>query len=88
MVESAVGLCQPTVTGTNTIRRIQSWTGYNLLFRAAIGQGYNSDGDSVGTALEVDSVFTDALPTLKRPTGFELVATQDKLTEAWVFRRH
>jgi hypothetical protein len=49
-----------------------------------IGQGYNSDtGESVGTALEVDSVFEDtSADAQSAATTFELVSTQDTLLES------
>jgi hypothetical protein len=48
-----------------------------------IGQGYNSEtGESVGTALDVDSVFEDASTDAQdASTGFELATTQDSLLE-------
>jgi hypothetical protein len=48
-----------------------------------IGQGYNSEtGESVGTALEVDSVFEDGVTDAQTgTTQFESVETQDSLKE-------
>jgi 2-keto-3-deoxy-L-rhamnonate aldolase RhmA len=49
-----------------------------------IGQGYNSQtGESVGTALDLDSVFEDtAADAQTGSTSFELVETQDSLLES------
>src|SRR5262249_31449937 len=49
-----------------------------------IGQGYNSDtGETVGTALEIDSVFEDSSTDAQTAsTAFELVETQDSLLES------